>query len=167
MKNIDNQGGFTLIEAVIAMAILAIGILTLQTMQVMGIKGNSQASRITVGSTWAADRIEQIQVLDYGDVILNDADGDGTNQDADEDGIDDDENNDGVVDANEQFGLEDDTVASADGNDISPDNVFSIFWNVAVDEPVKNTKTIRIIVKSNQQGKERRVSFDYVKADII
>lgn len=167
MKVIDNQNGFTLIEAVIAMAILAIGILTLQTMQVIGIKGNSQASRITVGSTWAADRIEQIQVLDYNDITLNDSDGDGTNQDADEDGIDDDENNNGIVEANEQFGLEHDTVATADGTATSPDNVFTIFWNVAVDQPVKNTKTIRVIIKSNQQGKDRRVSFDYVKADII
>lgn len=167
MKIIHTQNGFTLIEAVIAMAILAIGILTLQTMQVIGIKGTSQANRITVGSTWAADRIEQIQVLDYDDTILNDSDGDGTNQDGNEDGVDDDENNNGIVEANEQFGLEHDTVATADGNDTSPDNVFTIFWNVAVDQPVKNTKTIRIIVTSNQQGKARRVTFDYVKADII
>lgn len=59
--------GFTLLEVIIAMAILAIGILGLTKMQMSSIKGNDTAMEFTRGSTWAADNIETLMGVDYAD----------------------------------------------------------------------------------------------------
>ncbi|WP_319547567.1 prepilin-type N-terminal cleavage/methylation domain-containing protein [Desulfogranum marinum] len=159
--------GFTLIEAVIAMFILTVGILTLQTMQVTAIKGNAHANRITAGSAWATDRMEQLYAAPYSDGSLTcvndpmcDRTGDGTDQDPDRDGVD-------SVGADTNFGLDNDTAATADHMAVSPDGVYTIYWNIAEDVPMPNDKTIRVIVVSDQQGKSRRVVYDYIKTDII
>ena len=60
MNTLNNEKGFTLIEALVAMAILTIGILALITMQTTAFKGNSKARGITTASNWAQDRIETL-----------------------------------------------------------------------------------------------------------
>ena len=74
-------------------------------------------------------------------------------QDADDDGVD---------DGGNDFGLSD-TGANADGTATSPDNNYTIFWNVAVDEPMPNLKTIRVIVTRNYYGLQKQVALDYCK----
>ena len=69
-KKIQGQGGFTLIETLMAMAIFTIGILGLFGMQTAAIKENLAANTITSGSIWAADRVEQLLGLDYTDAAL-------------------------------------------------------------------------------------------------
>jgi len=151
-----NEKGFSLIEVVIALAVLSIGILAMFSMQTVGIKGNVSANRVTAKSTWAADRIEQLLGLDYADAALADTDLDGTNQDTiDENGLDDDGGN---------FGLDDATQTTADNFVVSPDGQYTIFWNVAVDLPFKNNKTIRVIVLQTGQP---TVEFDYIKDKIL
>ena len=159
--------GFTLIEVVIAMFILTVGILTLQSMQVTSIKGNAHANRITAGAAWATDRMEQLYTTPYTDGSLTctndpmcDRTNDGTDQDPDRDGTDD-------IGADTNYGLNNDTAATADHMVVSPDGVYTIYWNIAEDVPVPNNKTIRVIVTSDQQGKSRRVVYDYIKTDII
>ena len=154
--NTKNQSGFTLLEVLIALFIFSIGILGVNAMQITSIKGNSTANRITQASNLAADQIEAILSLDYDDVALNDNDTDGTAQDANSDGIDDNGGN---------FGLDDVTVATADGNAPSADGNYQVFWNVAVDQPLPHTKTINFIV--DPSGKGRNVSMVYIKADIF
>ena len=165
-KKIGDEG-FTLIEVVIAMVILTVGILTLQAMQVTSIKGNVTANRLTNGAVWATDRMEQLYAESYTDVSLTctndpmcDRTGDGTDQDPERDGVDD-------IGADTTFGLNNDTAATADHMVVSPDGVYTIYWNIAEDVPVPNNKTIRVIVTSDQQGKSRRVVYDYIKTDII
>jgi type IV pilus modification protein PilV len=65
----SNNSGFTLVEALAAMFILTIGILTLITMQTMSVKGNAKARNLTVASTWGQDRIEKIFVAEFDDVV--------------------------------------------------------------------------------------------------
>ena len=149
-----NNKGFTLIEALVALFVLTIGILTLNKMQITSIRGNANASGITSSSNWAAAQIEQLLRLNYDDPLLDDGDGDGTDQD--------DAPNDGVDDDGDDFGLND-IGAGADGTLTSPDNNYSIFWNVAVDEPMPNLKTIRVIVTRNFYGLQKQVALDYCK----
>lgn len=166
LLNIKAESGFTLIEVLIALCVLAVGILTLQAMQISSIKGNVTANRISIGAAWATDMMEQIYVKPYRDTTLTcandpmcDTDSDGTNQDPDRDAID-------TVGADLNFGLNDEG-AAADHTAISPDNVYTIYWNIAEDYPIPNNKTVRVIVISNQQGTTRRVVYDYVKTDTI
>ncbi len=167
-----NNSGFTLIEVIVATAILAIGIIALQTMQITSIKGNGHANRITTSSIWASDRLERLYALPYNDIALAcaddlmcDTDGDGTDQDLDLDGLD-------TVtadDSDTSFGLNDDTVDTADHviTAANTDGVHTIFINIATDYPVPNNKTIRVIILSEQFSKTRRVEYTYIKTDII
>ena len=153
ITSLKNNKGFTLIETLVALMVFTIGILALNRMQLVSIRGNSNASGITSSANWAAGQVEQLLRLDYADAILDDDDGDGTNQDGDDDGVD---------DGGNDFGLND-IGAAADGTASSPDNNYTIYWNVAVDEPMPNLKTIRVIVTRNYFGFQKKVSLDYCK----
>ena len=63
--------GFTLIEVVIAMVILAFGILGVATMQIRAIKGNASANHMSEASIVASDQAEWLLDLDFDDAALN------------------------------------------------------------------------------------------------
>lgn len=65
------DAGFTLIETMIALMILAIGILGILGMQGTAIKGNAQAKRITEISALASDQVEKLMRLAYDDPALD------------------------------------------------------------------------------------------------
>jgi prepilin-type N-terminal cleavage/methylation domain-containing protein len=65
--------GFTLIEVLIAMAIFAIGILAVTTMQIRSINQNASARLQTEATTLAADWMEQLLALPYDDPWLDEA----------------------------------------------------------------------------------------------
>jgi type IV pilus assembly protein PilV len=69
-KRTKREGGFTLIEMLIAVSILSAGLLALGTMQVSAISGGAYSSNVTEGSTLAADRLEKLLALDYTDSLL-------------------------------------------------------------------------------------------------
>ena len=162
----QNQNGFTLIEVLIAVGVLTIGLLAMQVMQGMSIGENTKSGAITAKSMLAAGQIEQIMALDYDSNLLDDDDGDGTNQDLNLDGEDDDDDNDvSSTGPDEDFGLRHSEccrdgggntvdafgipvpgcVDVADGCISNPNEEYEIYWNVAVDYPVENTKTINTI----------------------
>lgn len=64
-KKTGNHDGFTIIEVVIAMAIFAIGILAVASLQVATIKGNSSARKMTDAVTLAENRLETMLNLPY------------------------------------------------------------------------------------------------------
>ena len=77
-----NEGGFTLIEVIIAISILSFGLLAVATMQVSAIRGNSVAEWDTEATTWAGDQMENLTCLafrDWNNVLLQDSDGDAVN----------------------------------------------------------------------------------------
>lgn len=155
-KQCNNTLGFTLIETAVALAVLSIGILTINIMQTGSVRGNFRASQITTASAWAGDRMERINSLDYDDNFLTDQNGDGTSQDIDKNGLDDD-----GVDTISNFGL--DETANADYTISSPENRLTLHYNVAVDHPLENMKTIRLIVV--RDADRQQLVFDYFKAD--
>lgn len=61
----NREGGFTLIEMLIAVSILSAGLLALGSMQVSAIGGNAHSANVTGGSTLAADRLEKLIALPY------------------------------------------------------------------------------------------------------
>ncbi len=155
-----DQEGFTLIEAVIAIAVLSIGILSVSLMQTGAVRGNARAIQITTASAWAGDRMERLNGLGYDDVLMTDTNDNGTGQDADLNGIDDDDE--GVpVDSISNFGLDQSTTATADFTSTELPG-FTMHYNVAVDLPVKNMKTLRIIIV--RQADQQQFVFDYFKA---
>lgn len=156
----DNRG-FTLIEALVALGVLSIGILTMFTMQTGSVRGNLRASQISAASTWAMDKMEEFSGLDYDDSQLADLRNDGTNQDANGNGIDDDDEGGTGRDGIANFGLDQRTAAAADYTLTDPAG-YTMYYNIAVNQPLENMKTIRLIIvrDSDQQA----LVFDYHKA---
>lgn len=154
-RQIINKEGFTLIEIMIAMTIFSIGILGVAAMQIHAIGGNASSSGLTVASTVAQDRIENLLTLNYTNPLINDTNGDGTNQDLNSDGVDDDGGN---------FGL--DVLAAPDGfaQYSGPAGFqYNISWNVAVNFPFTDTKTIRVNVGWVENGRTRLVTLSSIK----
>ena len=67
-NNIKRQSGFTLIEVMIALVILAAGILALATMQIVSIRTNAFSSEMTYATMLAQSRLEQIRNMPYSDI---------------------------------------------------------------------------------------------------
>lgn len=61
MHTIRDQRGFTLLEVMITLVILAIGLLGLAGLQIIAIKGNSFGQQMTVASTVAQNQLEQMR----------------------------------------------------------------------------------------------------------
>ena len=162
--NTDHQSGFTLLEVLIALAIFSFGILGVNAMQWTSIRGNGQANRITAASNLAADRIEQILNITY---MPNNSDSNGIDDDGDGlvDGADAKELQYVDVNGNGSAGLNDDPASADVGPVVSADGKYNIYWNVAVDYPLPDTKTIRVIVVP--PGNRKSVSMETVKAKPI
>ena len=65
------EGGFTLLEVIVAVSILTFGLLAVASMQLTAIHGNYNASNITEATTVAQDRLEDLIGRPYGDPLLN------------------------------------------------------------------------------------------------
>ncbi|OGQ98933.1 MAG: hypothetical protein A2505_03350 [Deltaproteobacteria bacterium RIFOXYD12_FULL_55_16] len=146
-KQCNRQYGFTLVEVLVAMAVLTIGILGVFAMQISSVGGNNLAVRITRATTWADDTVETLMTRAYSHADLVDDSGNGI------------------------LGLNDTDAAGslADGGPVTPlvnglPGDYTIFWNVADDTPLTDCKTIRVIVRRSDNGVVRTVSFDYLKA---
>ncbi len=59
------QSGFTLIEVMIALIILAVGLLALMTMQVVSIRANAFSSEMTYAAMLGQSRLEDVRNMDY------------------------------------------------------------------------------------------------------
>ena len=146
-KNSCNQG-FTLIEILIAMAIFAIGILAVGSMQISAVNTNARARNSMTVVTMAKDRAEELTALPYDHADLVGSADPGTlhTPAASADGIDNDE--DGQIDEAGEAGQ------------------VSIAWNVIEDQPVANTKSIRVTVVRTVGTNQRRASLDLIKANM-
>jgi len=63
----DNRG-FTIVEVMIGMAIFIIGYLAVGSMQLMAIRGDASARKVTEAASLAADRMETLLVLPYDNI---------------------------------------------------------------------------------------------------
>lgn len=65
-----NKKGFTLIEVLVGMIILAIGLLAIAGMQITSVRGNFFSSNMTQASILAQDRLETLRNLAFSDAAL-------------------------------------------------------------------------------------------------
>jgi prepilin-type N-terminal cleavage/methylation domain-containing protein len=70
-KKHRKEKGFTLLEVMIAIAILSFGILAIASMQTSTINGNSVATRLTEGTSWAGNKMEELLTIPDTDAGLS------------------------------------------------------------------------------------------------
>jgi len=63
--------GFTLIEMLIGLVVLAIGLLAIAGMQLTSVRANYFSGNMTQASILAQDRLESLRQLDYSDAALS------------------------------------------------------------------------------------------------
>ena len=141
------EEGFTLLEALIAITILAIGLMAVATMQTTAVKGNTHAIGLTEAITVAQTRVELMESLDYNHAVFTDGAG--------------------ATDGAGGLGE-----VPADGQDLGVQIgnrglQYDVYWNVARNWPLANTTTVRVIVVWTERGTQRRASLDFAKLDII
>ena len=150
MKSGQRQQGFTLIEVLIAVTLLTVGILAAASMQISALGGNSLAIRVTTASTLAASAIEELMQIGYDDARLDDTVALNPATFA---------TNALYTEAlNAALNAQDvsaHTLSAADG--------FEIFYQVADDYPLVDCKTIRVMVRRDDRGVMRTVTFDFIK----
>ncbi len=129
-----DQKGFTLLEVLVTMVVLTVGLLTLAHMQVAAMTGNLSANNMTIASTLAQDKLEELKGLSLDEADLAD-----TNE----------ENNNTMT----TLGVETDAPDHEDaenpldsGGGTTGARRYARVWNVADDTPVTGTKTIVVIV---------------------
>ncbi|MDP2167716.1 MAG: prepilin-type N-terminal cleavage/methylation domain-containing protein [Thermodesulfovibrionales bacterium] len=66
MKLLKTESGFTLVELLVALTILAVGMIGILGMQVFAIRGNAFASNMTVAENIAQQKLEYFKNLSYG-----------------------------------------------------------------------------------------------------
>jgi type IV pilus assembly protein PilV len=66
-----NKKGFTLIEVMIGLVILAIGLLAIAGMQMTAVRGNFSSKNLTQASYVAQERLEFLRGLSFNDGMLN------------------------------------------------------------------------------------------------
>jgi type IV pilus assembly protein PilV len=146
-KSSCNQG-FTLIEILIAMAIFAIGILAVGSMQITAVNTNARARNSMTVVTMAKDRAEELTTLpyDHADLVGSADPGTPHTPAASADGIDNDE--DGQIDEAGETGQ------------------VSIRWNVIDAQPLSGTNSIRVTVVRTVGTNQRCATLDLIKANM-
>ena len=130
-----SEQGFSLIEVLIAISILAIGLLAVASMQGSASKNNVLAKSRTEAATLASEQMETLLSLAWDDALLKDT------------------NN------NDSTGLND-VGANADHQLVR--GRYTIFWNVVDNAIIDNTKTINLIVTWSDYGGNGRLSMQRV-----
>ena len=62
------KGGFTILEVMVAISILAVGLMAIFTAQSRSIRGNTDANRQTEAMTLAQDKMEELLAVPYEDL---------------------------------------------------------------------------------------------------
>jgi type IV pilus assembly protein PilV len=145
----ESQGGFTLLEVIVAVSILTVGLLAVATMQGSAIIANGSAMDVTDATTLASDQMEKLAALPYDDAALQDTDDDGVS------GLDNIEfDGDPLTAADADYGITEQTARG---------KTYAVYWNVAVDDAAVGTKTVHVIVTWRDHGRLKHLTLQYIR----
>jgi prepilin-type N-terminal cleavage/methylation domain-containing protein len=74
-RKLRGKEGFSLIEVLVALVILAVGLLGLALFQTTAIKGNAIASKWTIATEQAQDRLERFRHVGWDNIVSSNAGG--------------------------------------------------------------------------------------------
>lgn len=157
-----NESGFSLVEVMIAICVLGVGLLAIASMQTGAINGNAEASGVSEAATLAEFQTETLMSLPYRFNLANDNQNPIDLQDTTGDGAA------GLLypfpDASPTF----DTANMGGWIAANPPDHqrtintekqnYTIFWNVATDSEIDNTKTIHLTVCWSENNLGRKVT---------
>ena len=63
--NVENEAGFTMIEAVIAMLVTVVGLVSIAGMFTLAMKTNASSRNFTTATTFAQDKLEQLGAISF------------------------------------------------------------------------------------------------------
>lgn len=152
---LKNNRGFSLLEVLLGVTVFMIGMLGVTALNISSLKSSTFSGNMSEATFVAADKLEELLAMKYEDLV-DGADADGIDQDiAPNDGIDDDGGN---------FGL-DDIGADADYSDLNlgRNDMYEVYWNVAEDEPMENTKRVNVIVRWQVKEVWRQINMTLVR----
>ncbi|KGO32700.1 hypothetical protein JT06_18900 [Desulfobulbus sp. Tol-SR] len=151
------EDGFSLIEAMVAMAILTVGIIGCYKMQLHSTHSNAMGERVSTSSNWAVYEVEELLGKEYDDSDLKDDGDDGVA------GLDDLEANaDGVVYVKPD---------GAKSTSASANDLYSVSWNVVEGKAtetsvLRDVKQVRVhVVRKGGIGSGKLYSHDYFKTE--
>ncbi len=154
--------GFAILEAMIAVAILSIGIIGVYKLQVHSISGNAFSNRLSSSAVWAAYIVERLVALDYDSSALQETQ---LGSYAGSAGLNATGANADRVFYVRQNGSIGETASADPTND-----VYSVFWNIAEGTETEtnvliDVKQVRVIINKNTGSDSGIVySQDYFKA---
>ncbi len=71
-KRLRNEKGFTLLEILVAVTLLVVGLLGMAGLTAALVRGSDFSSRVTMASTLAQDKMEDLTKLGYGNTAVTD-----------------------------------------------------------------------------------------------
>ena len=72
MKKLSNERGFTLLEILVAVTLMSVALLGMAGLTAALVKGNDFSSRVTMASTLAQDKMEDMTKLGYANTDVAD-----------------------------------------------------------------------------------------------
>lgn len=67
-RRFNDEGGFSLLETIIAMGVLAVGLLGMATLQMIAIRGNGSAMKRTEAVSYVEDQIEDYAAMPWNSI---------------------------------------------------------------------------------------------------
>lgn len=138
--NLNREGGFTLVEVLIALVIFAVGVLGVAMMQLTAIKGNSVANRVTEASTLASGQIEDMLSWSYNDPRL-------------------------TANHDEEYTLLNGEKRTADGHETADGGNYDLVWDVRDNTPVIGSKTVDLTVIWQHKGTTKTLVLSMIKSN--